>query len=91
MNYSRRVVKKKVLISIDDNIIPDPDVALELRKSIRLTEAAKEEATRQVHVTHERMVTESDPELRRIPSGIASRDASSLLKQNGVLILTSEE
>nr|GFB65313.1 hypothetical protein [Tanacetum cinerariifolium] len=27
---SRRVVRKKVTISVDDNIIPDPDVALEL-------------------------------------------------------------
>ncbi|GJY11707.1 hypothetical protein Tco_0381016 [Tanacetum coccineum] len=27
---SRRVVKKKVTISVDDNIIPDPDVSLEL-------------------------------------------------------------
>nr|GFA58419.1 hypothetical protein [Tanacetum cinerariifolium] len=29
---SRIVVKKKVIISVDDNIIPDPDVALELGK-----------------------------------------------------------
>ncbi|GJV64698.1 hypothetical protein Tco_1475526 [Tanacetum coccineum] len=34
-----------------------------------LTEAAEEEATRQVHATHERIVTESDPEpTRRRPS-----------------------
>nr|GEU61523.1 hypothetical protein [Tanacetum cinerariifolium] len=52
---SRRVVKKKVTFSIADNIIPDPDVALELCKSIRLTEAAEEEAARQVHVTHGRI------------------------------------
>ncbi|GJX79300.1 hypothetical protein Tco_0327449 [Tanacetum coccineum] len=43
----RRVIKKKVTISADDNIIPDPDVALELGKSIRLTEAAEEAAARQ--------------------------------------------
>ncbi|GJV24290.1 hypothetical protein Tco_1376985 [Tanacetum coccineum] len=38
---SRRVKKKKVSISADDNIIPKPDVALELGKSISLTEAVK--------------------------------------------------
>nr|GEY61716.1 hypothetical protein [Tanacetum cinerariifolium] len=37
---SRRVVKKKVIISTANNIIPNPDVALELGKSINLTEAA---------------------------------------------------
>nr|GEY99819.1 hypothetical protein [Tanacetum cinerariifolium] len=44
---SRRVVKKRVTIFAANNIIPDPDVALELGKSIRLTEAAEEEAARQ--------------------------------------------
>ncbi|GKG49039.1 hypothetical protein Tco_0513186, partial [Tanacetum coccineum] len=47
---SRRVVKKKVIISAADNIILDPDVALELGKSISFTEAA-----RQVHATHARI------------------------------------
>ncbi|GJV95425.1 hypothetical protein Tco_1547002 [Tanacetum coccineum] len=59
---SQRVVKKKVIISATDNIIPDLAVALELDKSISLTEAAKEEAARQVHATHARIVTESEPE-----------------------------
>ncbi|GJX83904.1 hypothetical protein Tco_0333385 [Tanacetum coccineum] len=36
---SRRVIKKKVSISADDNIIPEPDVTLELGKSMSLTEA----------------------------------------------------
>ncbi|GJV70867.1 hypothetical protein Tco_1490862 [Tanacetum coccineum] len=40
---SRRVIKKKVTISADDNIIPDPDIALELGKSISLTEAKEGE------------------------------------------------
>ncbi|GKA99220.1 hypothetical protein Tco_0827157, partial [Tanacetum coccineum] len=44
---SRRVVKKKVPIFADDNIIPDPDVALKLGKSISLAEAKEEEATKQ--------------------------------------------
>nr|GEV42134.1 hypothetical protein [Tanacetum cinerariifolium] len=42
----RRVVKKKVTISADDNIIPDPDAALELGKYISITEAEREEAAR---------------------------------------------
>nr|GFA07017.1 hypothetical protein [Tanacetum cinerariifolium] len=42
---SRRVVKKKVTISADDNIISnDPDVALELGKSISKTKAEEAEA-----------------------------------------------
>ncbi|GKG62953.1 hypothetical protein Tco_0636684, partial [Tanacetum coccineum] len=43
---SRRVVKKKVIISADDNIIPDLNVALELGKSISLVEAEEEEAAK---------------------------------------------
>ncbi|GKB10339.1 hypothetical protein Tco_0844262 [Tanacetum coccineum] len=66
---SRRVVKRKVTISAADNIIPDPDVPLELGKSISLIEAAEEEAARQVHATHARIVTKSIPEpARRRPS-----------------------
>ncbi|GJT42274.1 hypothetical protein Tco_0950989 [Tanacetum coccineum] len=41
---NRRVVKKKVTIFVADNIIPDPDVALELGKSISLPKVAEEEA-----------------------------------------------
>ncbi|GKA75964.1 hypothetical protein Tco_0782342, partial [Tanacetum coccineum] len=79
---SRKVIKKKVLISAEDNIIPKPDVALELRKSMILTESAEEEAIRQVHATHERIVTESDPEpAKRRPSGIAFRDTSNVSKK----------
>ncbi|GKB80467.1 hypothetical protein Tco_0947362 [Tanacetum coccineum] len=79
---SRRVVKKKVSIFTDDNIIPDPDVALELGKSISLTKAAEEEAVRQVHATHARIVTKSIPEpARKRPSGIAFRDTSGVSKK----------
>ncbi|GJZ00881.1 hypothetical protein Tco_0518310 [Tanacetum coccineum] len=98
---SRRVIKKKVLISADDNIIPELDIALELGKYMSLTEAAEEEATRQVHATHERIVTEFDPDqARRRPSGIAFSDTSSMSKKlypdlsqklKGVLTLTLEE
>ncbi|GJU21638.1 hypothetical protein Tco_1154980 [Tanacetum coccineum] len=44
---SRRVVKKKVIISADDNIIPDLDVALELGRSMSSAEAEEEEAAKQ--------------------------------------------
>nr|GEU35955.1 hypothetical protein [Tanacetum cinerariifolium] len=43
---SRRVVKKKVTISATDNIILDPYVALELGKSISITEAKEEEVVK---------------------------------------------
>ncbi|GJR37073.1 hypothetical protein Tco_1212757 [Tanacetum coccineum] len=69
---SRRVVKKKVTISAADNIIPDPDVALELGNYISLTEAAKEEAARQVHATNARIVTESEPEPTKKKTGSRS-------------------
>ncbi|GKG62068.1 hypothetical protein Tco_0631972, partial [Tanacetum coccineum] len=64
----------KVLISINDNIIPDPDVSLDLGKSISMTEAKEKEAARRVHATHERLVMESEPKparrSTRRPSGI---------------------
>ncbi|GKD78190.1 hypothetical protein Tco_1340811, partial [Tanacetum coccineum] len=79
---SRRVIKKKVIISAVDKIIPDLDVALELSKSISLTGAAEEEAARQVHATHARIMTESVLEpARRRPSGISIRDTSQVSKK----------
>ncbi|GJR57683.1 hypothetical protein Tco_1499845 [Tanacetum coccineum] len=69
---SRRVVKKKITISTADNIIPDPDVALELGKSISSTEAAKKEAARQVHATHTRIVTQSKLEIAKKKTGSRS-------------------
>ncbi|GJU85437.1 hypothetical protein Tco_1292983 [Tanacetum coccineum] len=98
---SRRVIKKKVIISADDNIIPDLNVTLELSKSTSLTEAAEEEAARQVHATHARIMTEFIPEpARRRPSGIAFRDTFWVSKKvssdpsqklKGVQSLTPEE
>ncbi|GJV90985.1 hypothetical protein Tco_1538798 [Tanacetum coccineum] len=59
-NASRRVVKKKVTLSADDNIISDdPDAALEIAKSISQTEVEEAEAARKVYATHARVVTES--------------------------------
>ncbi|GJY83966.1 hypothetical protein Tco_0497342 [Tanacetum coccineum] len=82
---SRRVVKKKVIIFAADNIIPDPYVALELGKFISVTEAAKEEAARQVYATHVRIVTKSVPRpAKRRPSDLSQ-------KLKGVQSLTPEE
>ncbi|GJQ92604.1 hypothetical protein Tco_0003743 [Tanacetum coccineum] len=65
-----------------DNIIPGPYVALELGKFISLTEAVEEEAAREVHATHARIVTKSVLEpARRRPSGIAIRDTSQVSKK----------
>ncbi|GJU43185.1 hypothetical protein Tco_1200451 [Tanacetum coccineum] len=82
----RRKFIKKVSISVDDNIIPEPDVSLELGKPMSITEAEEEEAARQVHATHERIVMESNHEparrsTRRRPSGIAFRDNLSVSKK----------
>ncbi|GKC46992.1 hypothetical protein Tco_1064714 [Tanacetum coccineum] len=56
---SRRVVKKKVTLSADDNIISDDlDAALELAKSISQTKDEEAEAARKVHATHARIMTE---------------------------------
>ncbi|GJS24885.1 hypothetical protein Tco_0453517 [Tanacetum coccineum] len=57
---SRRVVKKKVTLLADDNIISDdPDAALELAKSINQTEAKEAEVARKVHATHASILTKS--------------------------------
>ncbi|GKE62593.1 hypothetical protein Tco_1512960, partial [Tanacetum coccineum] len=88
---SKRRVKKKVTLSADDNIISDdPDTALELGKSISKIEAEEAEATRQVHATHARIVTEFvlEPTKRR-KSGKVTSDPPKKLK--GVPSLTLEE
>ncbi|GKC40272.1 hypothetical protein Tco_1052656 [Tanacetum coccineum] len=77
---SRRVVKKKVTISADDNIIPDPDVALELGKSISLSKAEEEEAVKQVHATHARIVTEYVPKSSK--KNTSSRSSRSVVIQD---------
>ncbi|GJV42564.1 hypothetical protein Tco_1421004 [Tanacetum coccineum] len=47
---------------LHDNIVPKPDLALELGKSISLTEAEEEAVAREVHATHARIVSGPDPE-----------------------------
>ncbi|GKF26058.1 hypothetical protein Tco_0081952 [Tanacetum coccineum] len=44
-----------------DNIIPKPGLALELGKSISLTEAEEEAVAREVHATHARIVSGPNP------------------------------
>ncbi|GKB69497.1 hypothetical protein Tco_0930909 [Tanacetum coccineum] len=46
---------------LHDNIVPKPDLALELGKSISLTEAEEEAVAREVHATHARIVSGPDP------------------------------
>ncbi|GJY05548.1 hypothetical protein Tco_0371488 [Tanacetum coccineum] len=80
-NASRRVVKKKVTLSTDDNIISDDhDAALELAKSISQTEAEEAEAARKVYATHARIMTESVPEYAKKKSG--GRSSKSVVIQD---------
>nr|GFB89392.1 hypothetical protein [Tanacetum cinerariifolium] len=61
-------------------IPPKKSRALELGKSISLTEAIEKEVTMQVHVTHARIVTEYVPEpTRRRPSVSSSSVFSRLV------------
>ncbi|GKE13990.1 hypothetical protein Tco_1421567, partial [Tanacetum coccineum] len=81
--------KKKGSITAVDNIIPNPEEALKLGKSINRTKAEEKEEARRVHETHERLVTEkptsdeasgeSDDEQEgrltgRIPTGVVIKD-----------------
>ncbi|GKA80562.1 hypothetical protein Tco_0787254, partial [Tanacetum coccineum] len=87
---SSRRVKKKATISVDDNIVPEPDIALELGKSISVTEAEEEVAARQVHASHARIVSESVPEpVRRRRSDISISETTQKLK--GIQTLTPTE
>ncbi|GJT37385.1 hypothetical protein Tco_0937250 [Tanacetum coccineum] len=88
---SKRRVKKKVTLSVDDDVISDdPDTALELRKSISKAEAEEAEAARQVHATHARIVIESVPKpTRRRKSGKGISNPPKKLK--GIPSLTLEE
>ncbi|GKF39624.1 hypothetical protein Tco_0119685, partial [Tanacetum coccineum] len=86
----RRVSKKKATISVDDNIIPEPDIAVEFGKSISLTEAEEEAAARQVHATHARIDSESVPKpARRRWLDIAISKTTQKLK--GIQTLTPAE
>nr|GEV99753.1 hypothetical protein [Tanacetum cinerariifolium] len=69
---SRLVVKKKVIIFADYNIILHRDVALVLGKSISIIKVEEEEAAKQVHATHARIVTESVLESAKKKTGSKS-------------------
>ncbi|GKA40708.1 hypothetical protein Tco_0733301 [Tanacetum coccineum] len=59
---SKRVVKKKVTLSADDNInSDDPDAALEIAKSISQTEAEKAEAQKESRLTTSSEGTSAKP------------------------------
>ncbi|GJV38941.1 hypothetical protein Tco_1417381 [Tanacetum coccineum] len=65
---------KESSLTADDNIISkDPDAALELAKSISIIKAEEQEATRLVHETHKRIVTEK-PTNSRSQDGVVIRD-----------------
>ncbi|GJU43711.1 hypothetical protein Tco_1200977 [Tanacetum coccineum] len=73
---------------LHDNIVPKPDLALELGKSISLTEAEEEAVAREVHATHARIVNESEPKpTQRRQSGIAFRDSFIVSKKSSSLVL----
>nr|GFA23043.1 hypothetical protein [Tanacetum cinerariifolium] len=72
---------KETSLTADDNIISeDPDTALELAKSISRTKAEEQEATRLVHETHERLVTEQ-PTWRKRQTGVTIRDTPTVTKK----------
>ncbi|GJY23240.1 hypothetical protein Tco_0396898, partial [Tanacetum coccineum] len=80
-NLSKRRVKKKVTLFADDNIISDdPDVALELAKSISQTKAEEAEAARKVHATHARIVTESVSESAKMKSSGRKQEAVDIMQ-----------
>nr|GEV87101.1 hypothetical protein [Tanacetum cinerariifolium] len=93
-----RVTKKEATILATDNIIPNPDLALELGNSISLTEVEEKAAAREVHATHEKIMSEAVLEpTRRRQIKVTIRDTSSISKKKtpdpskklkGVLTLT---
>nr|GEV71657.1 uncharacterized mitochondrial protein AtMg00810-like [Tanacetum cinerariifolium] len=96
-----RVTKKEATISAADSIIPNPDLALELGNSISLTEAEEEAVAREVHATHEKIMSGAVLEpTRRRQTRVTIRDTSSISKKKtpdpskklkGVLTLTPAE
>ncbi|GKC63628.1 hypothetical protein Tco_1096226 [Tanacetum coccineum] len=83
IKYSTGQIPPKKSRGKDDNIVPEPEIALELGKSISLTEAAEEEVARQVHATHARIVIEPVPEpTRRRPSEQIAADTMKALKES---------
>ncbi|GJS21183.1 hypothetical protein Tco_0449815 [Tanacetum coccineum] len=105
-------VQEREIVDVSEESEPEPakkrtaNVALELGKSMSITEAEEEEATRQIHATHARIVTESVPKatkkktgskstrsvvIQDTPSDPKSKLAASKLKLKGIPSLTPEE
>nr|GEV44909.1 retrovirus-related Pol polyprotein from transposon TNT 1-94 [Tanacetum cinerariifolium] len=80
--------KKKGLITADEYVIPEPDVAFELGKSISKTEAKIVKEAMRVHETYERLVTEKPTNTLNV-SKKKSLDQSQKLK--GIQIMTDKE
>ncbi|GKB59453.1 hypothetical protein Tco_0915639, partial [Tanacetum coccineum] len=93
------ITPKHVSVEVSD--VSEPEPARRRTGISKIFEAAKEEAARQVHATHEWIVTYADPKpARRRPLGIAFIDTSSVSKKispglsqklKGIQTLTSEE
>ncbi|GKF48402.1 hypothetical protein Tco_0141653, partial [Tanacetum coccineum] len=74
-------IMKESSLTIDDNIISeDPDVTLELAKSMNKTKVKEQEAAGLVHETHERLVTEKPTEKRR-RTGVVFKDTPTVSKK----------
>ncbi|GJT00282.1 retrovirus-related pol polyprotein from transposon TNT 1-94 [Tanacetum coccineum] len=89
---------KESSLTVDDNIISeDPDVALELVKSMGKTDVEEQEAVRLMHETHERIVIEKPTKRRRQTGELSSeilqhyqrRNQSQKLKS--VQVMSEEE
>ncbi|GJX09148.1 hypothetical protein Tco_0199007 [Tanacetum coccineum] len=73
---------------LHDNIVPKPDLALELGKSISLTEAEEEAVAREVHATHARIKRSSDSSKKL--KGIQTLN-SALNKKSADIMKASQE
>nr|GEW17260.1 hypothetical protein [Tanacetum cinerariifolium] len=90
---SKRRVKKKVTIYVEDNIISNyPNTALELGKSISQTKVEGAEAAKKVHATYAKIMTEPVPEFAsRRNSRKETSDSPKKLKGVPSLTLAEQE
>ncbi|GKB04097.1 hypothetical protein Tco_0832240 [Tanacetum coccineum] len=73
-------IMKESSLTIDDNIISeDPDVTLELAKSMNKTKVKEQEAAGLVHETHERIIAKKPTE-RRKQTGVVFRATPTVSK-----------
>ncbi|GJT89455.1 hypothetical protein Tco_1071172 [Tanacetum coccineum] len=81
---SKKKISKKSSITADDNIILDPNQALNLGESMSKTNAKITEEERRVYKTYERLVTEFDMLIRRQPTGVIIRDTPNVPKKKAI-------